>query len=371
MHHTPQLFMPLQIKTITFKNRIWISPMCQYSCVQGYPGDWHLVHLGSRAVGGAGLVMLEATAVSPEGRISPHDSGIWSDEQVSAFKRLSDTIKSQGAVSGIQIAHAGRKGSIAAPWDGDKRIPLSEGGWQTIAPSALPFKADDPPPKAMDSADRAHILDAFVAAARRCVQAGFQVLEIHMAHGYLMHQFLSPLANQRQDEYGGSLENRLRFPLEVAAAVRQQWPQHLPLFVRISATDWVGGVEELADISPQEQLPVASWNLAESMVFCRQLKALGVDLIDCSTGGTLPNVRIPFGPGYQVPFASAIRRDADILTAAVGMISEPMQAESILLQQQADAIFIGRASLRNPYWPQYAAGLLGVELEKARQYQRS
>lgn len=363
MAYERHLFTPLTIKSIEFKNRIWLSPMCQYSSKNGYPNDWHFVHLGSRAVGGAGLVMVEATAVTPEGRISPDDMGIWSDDHIGSFKRLSDFVKEQGAVSGIQIAHAGRKGSVAAPWLQEKAIE----GWQTVAPSSVPFSEDYATPREMTHDDISDAIQAFVYAAKRSLKAGFQVLELHMAHGYLMHEFLSPISNMRNDEYGGSLENRMRFPLEVAQAVRKNWPSDLPLFVRISATDWAKGADELnANI-----LNTDSWGLFESISFSRKLKDIGVDLIDCSSGGMLPNAVIPTGPGYQVPFSEAIRRDSNVMTAAVGMITEPAQAETILLEQQADAIFVGREFLRNPYLPIHAAQSLGVKTLKPKQYGRA
>jgi len=356
--HLPRLLTPLNIKSILFKNRIWISPMCQYSSLNGHPTDWHLVHLGSRAVGGAGLVMVEATAVTPEGRISPDDSGIWSDEHIPSFKKLADFIKDQGAVSGIQIAHAGRKGSVAAPWLGGAVLSNAERGWETIAPSAIAFQDGNVLPREMTKDDIQQIIAAFADAAKRCLAAGFQVLELHMAHGYLMHQFLSPLSNHRQDEYGGSLENRLRFPLAAARAVREVWPQTNPLFARISATDWADNPDE-------------GWRLPDAIHLSHQLKMLGIDLIDCSSGGTLARPKIPLIPGYQVPFSDQIRKEVDIMTTAVGLITEAEQAEAILVQEQADAIFIARESLRNPYWPQQVAKTLGAEFQKPVQYGRS
>jgi 2,4-dienoyl-CoA reductase-like NADH-dependent reductase (Old Yellow Enzyme family) len=344
--------------------------MCQYSSRDGHPTDWHFVHLGSRAVGGAGLVMVEATAVSPEGRISPDDSGIWSDEHIASFKRLVDFVKSQGAAIGMQLAHAGRKGSTAAPWLGGGVLPPSERGWQTLAPSPIPFDAGEPAPREMNRDDIAQAIRDFENAAERMVKAGFQVLELHMAHGYLMHEFLSPLSNQRSDEYGGIFENRMRFPLEVARAVRQKWPQELPLFARISATDWAEGPDELKAIAEKRSTSAGAWRLDDSIVLCRKLKELGIDLIDCSTGGSLPKAQIPVGPGYQIPFAEVIRREARILTAAVGLITEPAQAEAILLQQQADAVFIAREFLRDPYWPARAAKALGTMIERPKQYGR-
>lgn len=353
---TRKLFTPFQIQSINFKNRIWVSPMCQYSSEEGHPTDWHLVHLGSRAIGGAGLIIVEATAVSPEGRISPEDSGIWSDGHIASFARITDFIKKHGSVAGIQIAHAGRKASTFSPWQGKGAVSPAQGGWQTFAPSAIAFDPSYTTPKAMSVDDISKAVKDFEAATKRCVQAGFEVLEIHMAHGYLMHEFLSPLSNQRKDNYGGNLENRMRFPLEVAEAVRKVWPKNLPLFARISATDWAEG---------------GGWDLPESVVLCKELKKLGVDLIDCSTGGTLAVPNIPVGPGYQVRFADVIRKEVGIATGAVGLITDPDQAEEILESNQADAILMARAFLRNPYWPLDAARKWGISIEKAKQYGRS
>ncbi|HEX9959407.1 MAG TPA: NADH:flavin oxidoreductase/NADH oxidase [Pyrinomonadaceae bacterium] len=350
-----KLLEPLKIREIAFRNRIWVSPMCQYSSEDGMPTDWHLVHLGSRAVGGAGLVMMEATAVSPEGRISPQDAGIWSDAHAEAYQRITKFIKENGAVAGIQIAHAGRKASTAAPWNGGKKVDESAGGWQTVAPSAIAFAEDYPSPREMNAADIEKAIDDFVEAAKRAVNAGFEVVEIHAAHGYLLHEFLSPLSNQRTDEYGGSFENRLRFPLELIGKVRAVVPEGFPLFVRISATDWTEG----------------GWDLEQSIEFCRQLKEIGVDLIDCSTGGNMPHARIPVAPNYQVPFAAEIRRQAGILTAAVGMITEPRQAEEILRKGEADAVMIARQFLREPYFPFRAARELGGEIDVPKQYGRA
>lgn len=360
-----RLFTPLAIKEIRFKNRIWVSPMCQYSSKNGHPTEWHFVHLGSRAVGGAGLVMVEATAISPEGRISPDDSGIWSDEHIASFAKLTQFIKSQDAIPGIQIAHAGRKASTSAPWLGNQFLSEKEGGWQTIAPSPIPFREGDGVPRAMSSSDMDILILDFVSAAQRSLKAGFQVLELHMAHGYLMHEFLSPLSNQRTDSYGGSLENRMRLPLAVAKAVREVWPQELPLFVRLSATDWAAK-DEFAMISDNH-----SWDLASAIAFSKALSSLGIDLIDCSSGGTLAAANIPIKPGYQVPFADIIRQEAQILTAAVGLITEPEQAEDILEAQQADAIFMGREFLRNPYWPLQVARTFDMKVDKPQQYGRS
>jgi 2,4-dienoyl-CoA reductase-like NADH-dependent reductase (Old Yellow Enzyme family) len=343
------------MKSITFRNRIFVSPMCQYSSKEGLPTNWHLVHLGSRAVGGAGLVLVEATSVSPEGRISPEDSGIWSDAQAEAFAPISRFIKDQGSVPGIQLAHAGRKGSCSAPWQGGGPLTPDQGGWQQLAPSSIPFAEGHPVPGAMSLDQLDEVEDQFRSAARRAVAAGFQVLELHMAHGYLLHEFLSPLANQREDEYGGSLENRLRFPLRVARAVREQWPDELPLFVRISATDWVSG----------------GWDIDQSVHLARVLKEIGVDLIDCSSGLVVPNERIPFGPGFQVPFAARIRADTGLTCGAVGFITDAIQAEQIVATGQADAVLLARQMLRDPYWPLHAAKELGVDANWPNQYLRA
>lgn len=329
--------------------------MCQYSAEDGVPNDWHLVHLGSRAVGGAGLVMTEATAVSPEGRISPADLGIWNDTQAGAFKRITAFVKSQGAVPGIQLAHAGRKASTRTPWLGHGMIPVSEGGWEVIAPSGVRFADNYPQPKEMTAADIKRVAGMWTDAAKRSLDAGFEVAEIHMAHGYLLNQFLSPLSNKRTDEYGGSLENRMRFPLEVTAAVRNIWPANYPLFVRISATDWMEG----------------GFDLAQSVELAKELRKIGVDLIDSSTGGTSPAAKIPAGPGYQVNFASEIRKQAGIMTGAIGMITDAAQAESILVTGQADVILIAREFLRDPYFPLHAAKVLGDDPQYPNQYSRA
>lgn len=349
-----QLFNALTIADVTFRNRIFVSPMCQYSSRDGMPTQWHLVHLGSRAVGGAGMVMVEATAVTPQGRISPDDSGIWSDAHTDAFQTITRFIAEQGAVPAIQLAHAGRKASTDFPWQGGGPLSVESGGWSPVAPSAIPFDDGYPTPHALTTAELDDIVAAFVAAARRAREAGFQCVEVHMAHGYLLHQFLSPLANQRGDDYGGSLQNRMRFPLRVANAVREEWPSSLPLLVRISATDWVEG----------------GWDVEQSLELSRQLKSLGVDMIDCSSGGLVPDAVIPAGPGFQTPFADRIRRDAGIATAAVGMITAPEQAEQILCTGQADAVFLARQLLRDPYWPLHAASALHVDIEWPVQYER-
>jgi 2,4-dienoyl-CoA reductase-like NADH-dependent reductase (Old Yellow Enzyme family) len=350
-----KLFEKLKLRGIEFRNRIWVSPMCQYSSENGMPTDWHLVHLGSRAVGGAGLVIMEATAVSPEGRISPSDAGIWSDEHAEAYRRITKFIREQGAVAGIQIAHAGRKASTAEPWNGGKIVDEGYGGWETVAPSAEAFAGDYPQPREMTKEDIEQATEDFVAAAKRAVEAGFETIEIHAAHGYLFHEFLSPLSNKRADEYGGSLENRMRFPLEVSRQVRAAVPENLPVFVRISATDWTDG----------------GWDLEQSIEFCRRLKEIGIDLIDVSTGGNVPNAKIPVAPGYQVSFAAEIRRQVGIATAAVGMITEPQQAENILLKGEADAVLLAREFLREPYFPFRAARELGGAVDVPKQYGRA
>lgn len=349
------LFTPLKIGDVTFRNRAFVSPMCQYSSRDGMPNDWHLVHLGSRAVGGAGLVMVEASAVAPEGRITPGDSGLWSDAHAEAFQRITRFIREHGAVPGIQLAHAGRKASTDLPWLGGKPLTPEAGAWTTVAPSAVPFADGYPSPQALSVAELDGAVAAFVAAARRARDAGFQCIEVHMAHGYLLHEFLSPLANHRDDDYGGSLENRMRFPLRVAAAVREAWPASLPLLARISASDWVEG----------------GWDIEQSVALCRRLKEIGVDLIDCSSGGVIADARVPAGPGYQTPFAERIRREAGIATAAVGLITEAAQAEHILRTGQADAVFLAREMLRDPYWPLHAAAKLRVDVPWPVQYQRA
>jgi 2,4-dienoyl-CoA reductase-like NADH-dependent reductase (Old Yellow Enzyme family) len=349
-----KLFSPFTLRKIKFKNRIFVSPMCQYSSPDGMPTDWHLVHLGSRAVGGAALVMVEATAVSPEGRISPDDSGIWEDGHAEAFAQISRFILEQGAVPGIQLAHAGRKASTDAPWRGGGPLGPKERGWQPLAPSSIPFSDGFPLPREMTTKDIEAVLGRFIDAAKRSLAAGFQVVEIHSAHGYLLHEFLSPLSNQRADEYGGSLENRMRFPLRVARAIRDVWPGRFPVFVRISATDWVDG----------------GWDLAQSIQFCIRLREMGIDLIDCSAGYLMPSVHIPEGPGYLTPFAAAIRREAKIATGTVGFITDPVQAEQIVATELADAVFLARQMLRDPYWPLHAAKTLGVDLPWPVQYAR-
>ena len=348
------LFSKLKLRELEFKNRIFIAPMCQYSCEDGMPNDWHLVHLGSRAVGGAACIIQEATAVSPEGRISPADAGIWNYEQAQAYQRITGFLKDNGAIPAIQLAHAGRKASTAAPWVGGYSLDESEGGWRPLlAPSAIPFDLESPVPQEMTLEDIDQLVEQFVAATHRSQVAGFEVVEIHAAHGYLLHEFLSPLSNQRTDDYGGSLENRMRFPLRVAQAVREAWPEHLPVLVRISATDWVKG----------------GWDLEQSIEFCKHLKDIGIDLIDVSTGALVPDVKIPARPGYQIPFAEAIRREAGIPTGAVGLITTASQAEQTLATGQADVVLLGRESLRDPHWPLHAAHFLGAEVNWPKQYQ--
>jgi 2,4-dienoyl-CoA reductase-like NADH-dependent reductase (Old Yellow Enzyme family) len=349
------LFSTLKIREIDFKNRIFVSPMCQYSALNGVPNDWHLVHLGSRAVGGAALVVAEATGVSPEGRISPGDTGLWSVEHQQALARISDFIRKQSSVAGIQLAHAGRKASTAPPWLGGKALSDEEGGWQPIAPSPEPFAPDYRVPREMTKNDIEVVKKQFADAASRALDAGFQVVELHMAHGYLLHEFLSPLSNHRTDEYGGSFENRVRFPLEVTRAVRSSWPERLPLFARISATDWLEG----------------GWDLPQSIEFAKLLKEEGVDLIDCSSGGNVPRAQIPVGPGYQVALAAGVRMAAGVMTGAVGLITKAQQAEEILSAKQADVVFLARALLRDPYWPLHAAKALGVEVKWPVQYERA
>jgi len=329
--------------------------MCQYSSSDGLPTDWHMVHLGSHAVGGVSLVLTEAAAVSPQGRISPNDLGIWSDAHAQALKRITDFIAEQEAVAGIQLAHAGWKASSDVPWRGGRPVPAGKGGWQPLAPSPLSFDNSSPLPREMTNRDIDATVSQFAAAARRSLEAGFKVIELHMAHGYLLHEFLSPLSNQRRDDYGGSLENRMRLPLRVAETVRKVWPAELPLFVRISCTDWIEG----------------GWDPAQSIEFSARLKTIGVDLIDCSSGGLVPSAVIPAGPGYQTPFATQIRTKAKIATGAVGLITNPVQAEQIISTGQADAVILGRELLRNPYWPLYAAKILNVDIPWPSQYLRA
>ena len=349
------LFSPLKIKDITLKNRIVVSPMCMYSAEDGFANNWHLVHLGSRAVGGSGLIIQEATAVSPEGRITPGDLGLWDDNQIEKLTGIVSFIKEHGAVPGIQVAHAGRKASCASPWQGGHQLKPNEGGWQTVSSSAIPFIPEELSPLELNTDGIQKVISDFKAAAGRAARAGYQVLEIHSAHGYLIHQFLSPLCNFRTDDFGGSFENRTRLLLEIVKAIQTAWPQNLPLFVRLSATDYVEG----------------GWNADETVQLASILKKNGVDLIDSSSGGMVPYAKIPFGPGYQVPFAERIKKEAGILTGAVGMITQAMQAEEILSTGQADLILIARASLRDPYFALHAARELGEDIEWPKQYRRA
>jgi 2,4-dienoyl-CoA reductase-like NADH-dependent reductase (Old Yellow Enzyme family) len=350
------LFDPLSIRDLTFTNRVFVSPMCEYSSIDGYANDWHFVHLGSRAVGGAGLVLTEATAVLPEGRISPQDLGIWSEDHIEPLARIVRFIHEQGSVAGMQLAHAGRKASTYRPWEGHGTVPEQAGGWtKVVAPSGLAFADSYPLPAALTREGIEEVVAAFANAARRACTAGFRVIEIHAAHGYLIHEFLSPLSNQRHDQYGGTFENRTRLLREIVAAVRSSWPERAPLFVRISATDWVDD----------------GWDLQQSVELARSLKHMGVDLIDCSSGGNVPHAKVPVGPGYQTPFASQIRKAAEIMTGAVGMITSSVQAEQIIGTGQADAVIIARELLRDPYWPLRAARELGQSIAWPIQYLRA
>jgi 2,4-dienoyl-CoA reductase-like NADH-dependent reductase (Old Yellow Enzyme family) len=353
---TAPLFSRFQLRSVEFSNRIGVSPMCQYSSHDGFANDWHRVHLGSRAQGGAGLVMLEAAAVTPEGRISPGDLGIWKDEHIPGLRRIAEFVHSQGARTGMQLAHAGRKASTATPFAGHGLVLPADGGWQPVAPSAIAFAPTDyAVPAALDPAGIAAVVEAFRNAARRALEAGFDFVEIHAAHGYLLHEFLSPLSNLRTDDYGGSFENRTRLLLEVVDAVRSVWPERLPLFVRISATDWAEG----------------GWNPDESVALARLLRDHGVDLVDCSSGGNVADAKIPLAPGYQVGFAARIRREAGIATAAVGLITEPAQANALIAEGEADFVFLARAILRDPFWPLHAAATLGETVSWPKQYLRA
>ncbi len=347
------LFSPLQLRSLTLPNRILVSPMCQYSAEDGFPNDWHLVHLGSRAVGGAGCVSVEAAAVTPVGRITPWDAGIWSSELAHAWRRITAFIRAQGAVPAIQLAHAGRKGSCNKPWNGGKPLAPAAGGWQTIGPSESAF-GGYPPPRAMSVADIERTVEDFRKAAGHALEAGFDVVEVHGAHGYLLHEFLSPISNRRTDDFGGDLECRMRFPLAAAEAVRKAWPDDKPVFFRLSATDWTEG----------------GWDLAQSIKLAKRLKAVGIDLVDCSSGGNVAQAKMAIGPGYQVPFSAAIRREAGVKTSAVGLITDPVQAEQILELGEADAIGIARALLRDPYWPRHAALALGENPQWPNPYKR-
>jgi 2,4-dienoyl-CoA reductase-like NADH-dependent reductase (Old Yellow Enzyme family) len=350
------LFDPFTQRSLTLRNRLVVSPMCEYSATDGVPNNWHLVHLGSRAVGGAALVIAEASAVSAQGRISPQDTGLWNQQQVQAWQPITRFIRAQGAIAGIQLAHAGRKASTLRPWEGHGPVPAGQGDWPTVAPSALPFEAHWPAPQALDEAGIQAVIADFRAAAHRAVAAGFELIEVHAAHGYLLHQFLSPLSNRREDGYGGSFENRTRLVREVVAAVREVWPAALPLWLRVSATDW-------ADAD--------GWDVDQSIELARQVKSLGVDLVDVSSGGLLPHAKIPLAPGYQVPFAARIRREAGIATGAVGLITGAEQAAQIVANGDADVVLLARESLRDPYFPRRAAQQLGAKIDPPVQYQRA
>lgn len=353
----PDLFDPVALRGVTLRNRLGVAPMCQYSAEDGVPGDWHLVHLASRAVGGNGLVIAEATAVVPEGRISPGCLGIWDDEQVEAFARITSLVRAHGAVPGLQLAHAGRKASTAVPWRGEGPLAPEEGAWEVVAPSPLPFDDGFPVPHELTRDEIAQLVGAFRAGAERALAAGFRLIELHAAHGYLLHSFHSPVSNRRTDGYGGDLLGRTRVTREVVDAVREVWPDELPLAVRLSASDWLDG----------------GWTIDESVELSRLLRDAGVDLIDCSSGGAAPGVRIPLAPGYQVPFAERIRREAQVATAAVGLITEPAQAQAIVAEGRADVVLMARESLRDPYFPRRAAAELGrlARLETPVQYARA
>ena len=352
----PDLFSPLTVRSVTLRNRIGVSPMCQYSATDGFANDWHHVHLGARAVGGAGLVIQEATAVAPEGRITPGCLGLWSDQHIAPLARIAKFVEDHGAVAGIQIAHAGRKASADLPWNNGAHLSAAQGGWQTIAPSAIPFGATlTKVPQAMTEADILRVQNDFMATANRALAAGFKWLELHAAHGYLLNTFLSPLSNYRTDKYGGSFENRIRLLLDTVRAVRTVWPEHLPLAVRISAIDWKDG----------------GWQIEDSIALAKLLKSEGVDLMDCSSGGLVPDAKIKVEPGYQVPFAEKVRHGADIATAAVGFITEPKQADDIVRSGKADVVLLARQFLRDPYWPVHAAKTLGHKLPPPNQYARA
>ena len=350
-----KLFTPLVIKSVTLKNRLVISPMCQYTAVDGFANDWHLVHLGSRAVGGAALIIQEATAISPEGRITPGDLGLYNEKHIEKLQTITRFIHQQGSVAGLQLAHAGRKAGCALPWNGGIQLKENEGGWRTVSASDLPFNPQDDLPLALDQNGIARVIEDFKIAAQRAWMAGYKVVEVHAAHGYLIHQFLSPVSNQRTDRYGGSFENRIRLLLEIIQVIKLVWPEELPLFVRISATDYVEG----------------GWNLEEAIELAKILKTEGADLIDCSSGGLVPYAHVPFRPGYQIPFAAAIKKEAGILTGAVGMITGAEQAESILISGEADLIFQARESLREPYFALKAAKALGDDVTWPLQYVRA
>jgi len=349
------LFSPLVLRGLTLRNRIAVAPMCMYSAQDGFANDWHLVHLGSRAVGGAALVIQEATAVSAEGRITPDDLGIWQDEHVPFLRRITDFIKAQGAVAGIQLAHAGRKASHTSPWKGGAVVPAEAGGWTTVAPSGVPFTPEEPVPHALSVTEIKQVVADFQMAAQRALDAGYEVIELHAAHGYLLHEFFSPLSNHRTDAYGGAFDNRIRLLLETVDATRAVWPTHLPLLVRVSATDWTEG----------------GWTADETVALAAILKDRGVDLLDCSTGGNVATAPIPVGPGYQVPFATRVRQETGLLTGAVGLITTARQAEDIIASGQADMVLLARELLRDPYFPLHAARELGVDIRWPDQYQRA
>jgi len=347
------LFEPLTLRGATARNRIWVSPMCQYSAVDGLPGDWHLVHLGARAVGGAGVVITEASAVSPEGRISPGDTGLWDDAQQDAWRRIVSFVQAQGALVGVQLAHAGRKASALPPWEGRGVVGVGSGGWQPVGPTTEPFPSLATPAE-LDEAGIHKVRADFVSATQRALSAGFDLVEVHAAHGYLLHSFLSPLSNTRTDGYGGDLAGRMRLALEVVADVRAAWPADKPLLLRISASDWTDG----------------GWTVEDSVALAKEAAALGVDLVDCSSGGNVLT-SIPVGPGYQVPFAERVRRDAGVPTGAVGLITEPAQAEQILAEGRADVVLLARELLRDPHWPLRAAAALGADVAWPVQYERA
>ena len=347
----PSLFTPLTIRSQAFANRVWVAPMCQYSCTDGIVGDWHLAHLGSMAVGGAGLIVAEATGVTPGGRITPQCPGLWNDEQAAAWRRIVDFCKAQGAVIGVQLSHSGRKGSTHAPWLGRGSVAPDDGGWQTMAPSPIPF-GTLATPREMTDDDMAAVVTAFSQGAQRAAQAGFDVIELHAAHGYLIHQFLSPLSNQRTDAFGGSLENRMRFPLDIVRAVRNAWPQERPLFVRISTTDWMDD----------------GWDLDEAIAFCTQMRDAGVDLVDASSGGLHSDQRIGMHTEYQIERAERLRSATGMLVSAVGRIVDPAQADALVRDDRADAVFMARQFMRDPHWPLRAAHELGAEVPWPKQY---
>jgi 2,4-dienoyl-CoA reductase-like NADH-dependent reductase (Old Yellow Enzyme family) len=351
----PNLFSPITIRGVTLRNRIAVPPMCQYSAPDSLANDWHMVHYGARAVGGAGLIIAEATAVAPEGRISPHDLGLWDDRQIGPLERITRFLHEMGAVAAVQLGHAGRKASTKPPAQGEGVCRPEEGGWTPVAPSALPYHEGEPIPQALDEAGIQGVVRAFAAAGRRAIQAGFKAIEVHAAHGYLLHEFLSPLSNRRTDRYGGSLENRMRLVLEVAEALRRAMPEEAPLIVRISATDWVEG----------------GWDLEQSISLARELQTRGVDFIDTSSGGAVPGAKVPVGPGYQAPFAAAIRKQTGILTGAVGLITTPQQANEIITSGAADLVLLGRVILGDPSWPIKARIALGLDPGWPIQYERA